>query len=432
MAIIIESIGQFKKEKQIYDRIVQYVLIAVVLSSLITVATGLLLAQGGEYNLETLDQHKWLGIGVAVFSIVVLVLKIKTPKYNRKPSYIVSSIFILLIGLTGHQGGVLTHGDEYLLTYAPDVIKNMAGMELEDSKKGPQFRNKDSILIYRDIIEPIFEQKCTTCHNYDKQKGGLNLMEYKYLFTEAESGYPIVPSVLGESELFKRISLPLNNKKFMPPKGKALSYSEIKILEYWINIGADSLAVFDHKNMTPELLQLLIRDYELDYNPKPYISTIIVDEVEQQKVDLLRENGFRVNRLGEENFLLDVSYDGAVIRPEQIGLLKAIADNITFLNLSNCGLTDQMLAELPELRNLTKIDLHSNPISDDAIQHLQKYRHLEVANLYETEVSNKGLKLLLDMDSLRRLYLWKTKVTRQMVDESNNNSNVLIDLGGAI
>jgi hypothetical protein len=91
-----------------------------------------------------------------------------------------------------------------------------------------------------------------------------------------------------------------------------------------------------------------------------------------------------------------------------------------------------MLAELPELRNLTKIDLHSNPISDDAIQHLQKYRHLEVANLYETEVSNKGLKLLLDMDSLRRLYLWKTKVTRQMVDESNNNSNVLIDLGGAI
>jgi hypothetical protein len=38
----------------------------------------------------------------------------------------------------------------------------------------------------------------------------------------------------------------------------------------------------------------------------------------------------------------------------------------------------------------------------------------------------------LDMDSLRRLYLWKTKVTRQMVDESNNNSKVLIDLGGAI
>jgi len=31
------------------------------------------------------------------------------------------------------------------------------------------------------------------------------------------------------------------------PKGKAISYSEIKILEYWINIGADSYSrVFDH------------------------------------------------------------------------------------------------------------------------------------------------------------------------------------------
>lgn len=432
LTVVIEIIGLFKKDRKIYDRIVQYSLIAVMVSGLITIATGLLLSQGGEYDEDTLWQHKWLGIGVVVFSALAYVLKMKVRTYNNRQSIFISSILIILVGLTGHQGGVLTHGQDYLLAYAPDVIKNLAGIELANSEKGIQQKNQDSVLIYQDIIQPMFEQKCTSCHNNEKQKGSLNLMVYKNLFAEAESGYPIVQSVLEESELFKRVSLPLNNKKFMPTKGKPLSYSEIKILEYWINMGADSLAVFDHKNMTPELLQLMIRDYNLDYNPKPYISTIIVNEVEQQKVDILIENGFTVNRLGEDNFLLDVSYDGDLLSLEQINFLKQIADNITFLNLSDCGLSDQLLAELPELRNLTKIDLHSNPISDNALQHLQKYRHLEVVNLYDTQVSNLGLKVLLDLDSLKRLYLWKTEVTQQMVDESSNNSNVLIDLGGAI
>ena len=197
-------------------------------------------------------------------------------------------------------------------------------------------------------------------------------------------------------------------------------------------MGADSLAVFDHKNMTPELLQLMIRDYNLDYHPKPYIETIVVEEVEEQKVGILIENGFSVDRLGEDNFLLDVRYDKANIGGEQINLLNEIADNITTLNLSDCGLTNELLAQLPELKNLTKIDLHSNSISDDAIQQLHKYKHLEVINLYDTEVSKEGLKLLLDMDSLRRLYLWKTNVTQEMVDESSNTANVIIDLGGAI
>lgn len=432
LTVVIEIIGLFKKDRKIYDRIVQYSLIAVMVSGLITIATGFLLSQGGDYDEDTLWQHKWLGIGVVVFSALAYVLKMKVRTYNNRQSIFISSILIILVGLTGHQGGVLTHGQDYLLAYAPDVIKNLAGIELANSEKGIQQKNQDSVLIYQDIIQPMFVQKCTSCHNNEKQKGSLNLMVYKNLFAEAESGYPIVQSVLEESELFKRVSLPLNNKKFMPTKGKPLSYSEIKILEYWINMGADSLAVFDHKNMTPELLQLMIRDYNLDYNPKPYISTIIVNEVEQQKVDILIENGFTVNRLGEDNFLLDVSYDGDLLSLEQINFLKQIADNITFLNLSDCGLSDQLLAELPELRNLTKIDLHSNPISDNALQHLQKYRHLEVVNLYDTQVSNLGLKVLLDLDSLKRLYLWKTEVTQQMVDESSNNSNVLIDLGGAI
>lgn len=429
LTVVIESIGRFKKDKKIYDRIVQYSLIAVMVSGLMTIATGLLLSQRGEYDVDTLNQHKWLGIGVVVFSVLLYVLKIKISAYSSRQSIFVSSVLIILIGLTGHQGGVLTHGQEYLLTYAPDALKNLAGIELANAQKGIQIENKDSVQIYRDIIQPFFVQKCTSCHNNEKQKGSLNLMEYKDLFTKKESGYPIVQGILEESQLYKRIILPFHNRKFMPTKGKPLSYSEIKILEYWINMGADSLAVFDHKNMTKELLQLMIRDYSLDFNPKPYIETIVAEEVAQQKVVFLTENGFTVNSLGEDSFLLDVSYDGATISKEQLNSLKQIGDNIAFLKLSNCGLNDQMLAQLPELKNLIKIDLHSNPISDDAILQLHKYKHLEVINLYDTEVSNKGLKLLLDIDSLRRLYLWKTKITQQMVVESSNSANVLIDLG---
>ena len=60
--------------------------------------------------------------------------------------------------LTGHLGGTLTHGPNYLkiLNYKSDTtLNNIPG-------------NLDSIIVYKNIIQPIFKTNCYQCHNSQK------------------------------------------------------------------------------------------------------------------------------------------------------------------------------------------------------------------------------------------------------------------------
>jgi len=417
LAIIIETIGLYKKEKQTYDRIVQYALIAVIVSCLITVATGLLLSQGGDYDLDSVNQHKWLGIGVAVYSIVVLVLKIKILKYNRRQSFVVSTIFILLIGLTGHKGGVLTHGDEYLLTYAPDAIKNMAGIEIEDSNKGLQLKNIDSILIYKDLVKPMMEQKCTSCHNNDKQKGDLILSSFKDLEKGGENGQAIVGGNPFESNLFIRTTLPQSSKKFMPPKGAPLTYVEIKVMKWWIEIGASSESKLTEFEIPEEIKQLLLRDYKIDTKPKPYLDQVEVSLLSADKFLLLAESGFEAEPISSIHNFIQVKSNVKKITSDQIQILLAAKEQITWLNLKGKSIDDNMMKTIAKLTNLTTLDLNNNPIGDDGIAELKNLKHLEVLNLYGTEITDKALETIKDLPALKRVYLWQTKVAQAKIDE---------------
>ena len=53
-----------------------------------------------------------------------------------------------------------------------------------------------------------------------------------------ENGEVILPGKAHDSELFVRVTLPQKSKKFMPPKGEPLTYSELKIMEWWVASGA--------------------------------------------------------------------------------------------------------------------------------------------------------------------------------------------------
>ena len=84
-----------------------------------------------------------------------------------------------------------------------------------------------------------------------------------------------------QSELLKRVSLPWNHEKIMPPRGAGFSYTDIQILKYWIENGADSLAVFNSETMSKELIALMNRDYGLDFSPKPYYEKVKVDSLDE-------------------------------------------------------------------------------------------------------------------------------------------------------
>ena len=242
------------------------------------------------------------------------------------------------------------------------------------------------------------------------------------LLNEAESGMPVVPGSLIDSEVFKRVSLPNTSKKFMPTKGIPLSYSELSILKYWIEQGADSTAIFDQNTMNNELVDLLLRDYRLDVSPKPYYEKVSVEPLSEEVLNKLRDNGFHVQHLGEENNLIDVRFMGGSIDDQTIQMLLEAKRHITFLKLSNCNLKNEHLSIIAELPHLTTLDIHSNTLNDMEIEKLTALNHLEVLNIYDNQMTEEGIKHLMKLPALKRLYIWQNSVSPEYLKEFENGS----------
>lgn len=99
----------------------------------------------------------------------------------------------------------------------------------------------ESAVSFTDVIQPIFAEKCVTCHGPDKQEGGLRLDVSSGAFEKLASGrVPIVPGSAAASELIGRVTSG-DEELRMPPvaSGEALSKTEIEALQSWVDEGAE-------------------------------------------------------------------------------------------------------------------------------------------------------------------------------------------------
>src|SRR5438046_2677947 len=74
--------------------------------------TGYLLSLSGDYDEQLVNTHKWFGISVAAVSIIMFYLHRRSVAAITQFS--ASVLLFLLIIITGHLGGSLTHGSDYL------------------------------------------------------------------------------------------------------------------------------------------------------------------------------------------------------------------------------------------------------------------------------------------------------------------------------
>ena len=80
---------------------------------------------------------------------------------------------MILLVVTGHLGGNLTHGATYLFQYAPNPIRTLAGLQPKVKKTFKKITDIDSALVFEDVIHPILDARCASCHNEEKLKGEL-------------------------------------------------------------------------------------------------------------------------------------------------------------------------------------------------------------------------------------------------------------------
>ena len=201
---------------------------------------GFLLAFGSGDAGVRVSRHMWAGIVLSVAVTLCAWLRAGWSSGMARAVYLwlLGGVIAILLWTT-HQGGSLTHGDDYLTEHAPAALTQWPSMftprEVETAAPGS---------FYAMQIRPIFDAKCVSCHGASKVKGKLRMDSYDRLMRGGEEGRVIVPGDAARSLLFQRVTLPPDHKKFMPTEGKPpLNASEIAIIKAWIEDGASPTAV---------------------------------------------------------------------------------------------------------------------------------------------------------------------------------------------
>jgi hypothetical protein len=317
--------------------------------------------------------------------------------------------------VTGHLGGSLTHGSEYLVEFAPKPIQQLLGTSSAFIEDRPKVSSLDSADIFKDAISPILNSKCINCHNSKKKKGELILTSFSELMKGGENGPIIKPGSLASSEIYRRITLPRDHKEFMPSEGKRpLTDEQVAIVEWWVEKNAPETGMITSLGPDEDMVELFEKFFGLGKNMEEEITAPPADTT---AINNLFKYGFTVRRLAATSNLLEAKFSRRLSDTTAVKALLGIKDQLVWLQLSGTGISDDALKIVGQLSNLRKLNVSRNTISDQGVKHLLNLSNLEYLNLYETNVTNNLLDSLIALPRLKELYLWQTKVTDEYVEK---------------
>jgi uncharacterized membrane protein len=415
MGAVFNVLSYFPNYRSLKDAM-SFTLLAGFISALAACVLGYLLSKSGEYDPDVLSQHRLSGILLAILSGILWSLT--TGFYSRFmmiSKKIVTTLCLLLVLLTaytGHQGGTLTHGSDYL------SLETLRHQTREKPAKA------EDALVFEDVILPMFERRCEGCHQKGKRKGRLIVSTYAQLMKGGKHGPVLVPGKPEESELYRRITLDPGHEDFMPTDGKTpLTKIEIEIIRWWIESadaseGRKLLDVKGYEKITP-LVASLLKLPGARPLPEPETSAMravnaaIPSKTDMAAVSILRQKGLTVRVMLHEPVMLDVTMpakSGITMRDIEKEL-SFVAGNVIWLNVSDNNLTENDLQILKQMANLEKLRLEKNPVGDGIVDLLSQLQHLEAVNLNETLLSDSGLARLHGHPGLQRVYSWNAAVT---------------------
>lgn len=410
LATVFELFSYFKKYEYLKAS-VSFTLLLGFISAVLACIFGYILSLSGDYESAELNDHKISGISLALISGLLFLISNRTfkkiPAIKRSVFTVLCVLTMALMSYTGHQGGTLTHGAEYL---SMEVLTQEARVKPESVEQA---------MIFEDVVHPILIQRCSQCHRAGKMKGELSMKTLADLQKGGKNGPAIVAGSLNESELYKRITLDPEHEDYMPSDGKTpLTKSEVEIIQWWIEKGkaVNGKKLSELKNtqsISPLIATYLkiggagnnVESADPDYpvsNPDIPVFTNL------KLLDSLRNLGLNIRVMQHQPLMLDITLPGGKgiqIQSVKPGI-KSIAKNVIWLNLSANNLTDKDLDFLPLLINLEKLRLEKNPVTDKIITLISALKHLEAVNFNETGLSKAGVEQLKKMPSVKRVYEW--------------------------
>ncbi|NRB47950.1 MAG: hypothetical protein HRU41_09790 [Saprospiraceae bacterium] len=402
--------------------------ITAIISCFCTIGAGFLLYQTGDYQGSLVRQHLWGGVGLGLLMIASYAWRSALvqgqSKRNSAPQksnwkkriYPVSLLGMLgLVIYTSHLGGALTHGPNFLTEYAPTLTTSPALQ-----------KPTEELLVFEDILLPIFEARCQSCHNQHKTKGDFLMTSYSSIQVGGKSGKAmLVSGEAAQSELYHRITLPLRDDERMPPKQKkGLSEDEVALLKWWIEEGAKEDMQWGAGPVGPEgqaLADRFLRQF--NEQQKKWAK-------DEQELAILTQ---KLDYLGSKLGLViapDPNYKGlfsvaqhippATITDETLHSLRSHYHLFSKVSLPGSEITDDGLFNISQMTALQELYLPKTCLKGNGLAYLSDLPQLKTINLSYSLISDAGALQLLDLPQVEKVYLYGTHVSPSVWEAIEN------------
>lgn len=324
LGVLFSFIGRIKKRTELLEAIPLILKLSSIVSFL-SFVSGYWVSVNGEYDETALDRHYWSAI---IFIITLGIVAWILPLRLKEKGLWVTA---LMVGITGHLGGTLTHGSVFISSAKPTV-------------NHPAYQ--------------ILEKKCVSCHNASKTKGGLRMDDWELFKKGGDSGNVLFGENGKTPELIQRILLPFEDEEHMPPKGrKQLTEAEIEIIENWINEGANienesERSLPELKSVSPEEIAAL-QHKEIRYLPKDQSGMYFHIELGKD----FKEFPENFNEISDH--ILGLKAEGIKISPTACQIIQNLK-NIRKIHLILCDIEESCKLELMKMNSMEKLNLYGS------------------------------------------------------------------------
>ncbi len=389
------------------------------LSALAVALTGNALSLEGGFDKELIYWHKRLGIAVALASSGASVVRrlrvVPGSVHWTILHYLLVSATAISLVAAGHLGGTMVHGAGYWSAYLPESVGRLVDPFAPRFIRGEPYVDFHQARIFPDLVVPVLNSKCTSCHGPTRQEAGLRLNSYEAVLAGSNRGAILQAGAPYSSELLRRVTAPLADKDHMPPAGNApLGIGETELLRWWISEGApQDLRIVDAQDLPPAVDTFLNRRFGNRDRAKIGIYALDVSPLDPASIRVARAAGFGVRQVSPDHpFVhIDAINLGGSCDDEAIHALNSLAGHVAGLNLSRTRVGDAGLQLIASMPHLTHLNLSRTRVADEGLVHLKSLRYLEYLNLFGTRVTDDGLLHLHTFPALKNLYLWQTGTT---------------------
>ncbi|HEX8530672.1 MAG TPA: DUF2231 domain-containing protein, partial [Cytophagales bacterium] len=365
-----------------------YGLLAV--GSALTALFGFFLYKEGSYPGDQMEWHKWLGVATSLLAAAIAWLKEKASRLYF-PTLLVGAV---VITATGHLGAEITHGAGFLTE------------PLRKNRPETPLPGIDSAVVFRDVIQPILNEKCAACHNPNKAKNKLIVTDYARLVSGGETKDCLVPGKAGKSLLYTYAALPMDDSLHMPPEGKPqLDAEELALIGWWINSGAEPDRAYATLPKPDSIHPFMLARF----GPKTGVERLDIPFADPGVIAALNTPYRTVQQLSVTKPYVHVFMGSRRTVPAaELKELEAIREQVVSLDLGNTGLQDADLRTLAGFPHLTRLYLQHTGVTDAGVSGLSGLSYLETLNLSGTRVTAKLLKDFPRWPALKTVFLSDT------------------------